>query len=584
MIQHKRYTNLIDFNKNVKKYTEVSDNEFEMIEKSQIYHQSTYKNEEITFLTEEDEKIKGKIFDLASLFDKCLPGINLEEKKKIFEDQEKHLTSSNSKMYCKAHPTIQISYVCVNDSCPLSFFCNKCLDSHLKTCNKVNMYLNPILISSEENYLEIFNENQFNSKKELENVKKLVEENRSKINQQLDGILKLAEDKIISQSKEYKLLYFSKIIKKKFEKLKSNKTYMNLLDFAHETFRFEMISEMNNLPKIENQIQELKKSLAIIEKDVDNTVKKFKKSFIKSLESDKNKYSTYWKKLINEKYFNQRCKQPIINDYKIDEQDATNTTTKIFEKNTKPTNIIEDNTKENEFSGYFQNEIEKIITSTKKTEISNNDHTYSNINFEGTVIIPDVKNSLKKYISGDIKAEDIDYISQFIIPDEFKNLKLIYKFSTSKGFNVDNFNKRTKGINPSIMLCITKEGRKFGAVNYLPWGKDCENKTTDKNFIFSVDEKSKHNLILPTNEEFDKQKNNQNAMNFKEGMGPIFGNGDLVIGDKCHQTESCSSNLGNTYSFNHLKQSPKLYLANKEKFELKNLYIFHMSVQNKTKI
>lgn len=579
MTTHKRFTNLTDFNFNVMNVSETDNEEFQIIEESQIFNQSKYQEKDLLYLTEEDEKIKAKMFDLTSVFNKCMPKLNIKEKENLFKDLQAKLNHSDKKMYCKNHPKIQISYVCINNSCPFSFFCNKCLKDHKKSCDKINMYLNPSAISSEEYCTEIFDETDFDEETELKKVKDIVEEKRKKINQQLDGIIKLSEDKLRSQSKEYKLHYFCKVVKEKVDEFESNKTYVNLLDLAHESFKLDMIFNMEDLPSIDEQVEILNISLNRIEKDVDDSVKKFKKSFIKSLEDNKKQYVDYWQELLNIKHHNQMVKAQPNNDYKI----LSNVNfPKMTKKQNKPEKYIEVESQAS--SNFIENEIKNVLGDLKNDQapeeiqpITNKDQDFSSMLFEGTVIIQGVKDSLKKYTKDSFEPLEIDYIAQTIIPDEFKSLKLKYRISSSKGFIANKFHAKSKDVCPTIMLCVTKEGRKFGGVNYLPWGEGHDEKLTDKNFIFSIDEKSKHDLKVQSNGQYKGSKMTNDAIDFDDSTGPIFGDDDLVIGDECTVKESCTSNLGNTYYFDKSKGTPNTYLAQKENFSLKALYLFQMN-------
>lgn len=580
MTTDKRYTNLADFNQQVMKIAETDTEEFEIIEESQIFNQSKYSNEDFEYLTEEDQKIKANIFNLTSVFNKCLPKIKVEEKQESFKDLQESLTHSDTKMFCKRHPKIQISYVCINDRCPFSFFCNRCLKTHSESCDKVNMYLNPQAICSEEYCSELFNEEEFDEENELKKVKSLIEEKRKKINKQLDGLLKLSEDKLKSQSKEYKLLYFSEHVKTKLEKFKSEKSYMNLLDLAHESFKLDMIYNMETLPIIDDQIKNLNDSLNNIEKDVDKSVENFKKTFNDSLLKDKKVYISYWQDMVNVKCHNQKLKQPFNNNYKIESQINL---PKMTKKNNEPKEFTEIDNETN--SELLNNEVEDILKNPdfnlNLNKAKNNITPHKNVNnssmmFEGTVIIQAVKHALQKYTTQFFSTDEIDYIAQTVIPDEFKTLGLKYRISSTNGFKKDKFYHKVNDVNPSIMLCVTKDGRKFGGVNYLPWGKQHDDKLTDKNFIFSIDEKTKHELKPQVTGQHKGTKMTNDAIEFDEDCGPMFGDGDLVIGDDCTIKESCTSNLGNTYTFNFVDRDSNTYLAKKAKFSLKALYIFQM--------
>lgn len=579
MTDKKRYTNMVDFNKAAANFADITEEEFQFIEESQIFNSTKFMKEEFTYLNEDDEKLKGKMHSLTNVFKGCMPKIDLKKKEEMFREDQEKISHQNPKKFCKNHPKIQISYVCVNNECPYTFYCERDKKLHSENCSRTSMFLNPHSITKREYVQEIFTEEEFDREEKMEQIKNIVEFHRTQINKKLDIILKLSQDKLKIQSKEFKLYQFSEIVKKKLNQYEEQPSYVNLIDLANETLRIEFIKNMDHFPGVDTQINSVKEYLQKFEKDFDDNIKSLKRKMTKNLEKDKSDYMAYFENLFNKQLINKKKKGKVFENFEFESKinfKKEKSEKPEFSKNNEKKDFELVNDGENTFTEVLN----EILHSENNNDYQIQDQSSFDLGFHGTMMKKKIKNSLDKTLLEVFTQDEINWIGEKVIPDEFEKIKLIYKFSTKQGFVLESFHKRTKGKYPTIMLCSTKEGRKFGAINYLPWGKECKGKTNEKNFIFSIDKKTKHQIALQKEGKFKGKRMTDEAIEYNDQMGPIFGTYDLVIASDCDKTESCSSELGNVYEFGVQNENPELYLAGKKNFQLKSLLIYFLDTGN----
>ena len=508
-------------------------------------------------------------------FIKCMPKPDLNKIEQDFQSLQESLKHSDPKMFCKVHPTKYISFVCVNKTCPFTFFCQRCSKDHNKKCSKTNMFLNPDVIIKRENLDQIFDTKSFNYEDEINKVRKLVEETKKTIDYELNVMLLNAEDKLRSQSKEFKLKQFKKQAELKMKTWESNYSYRNLLDLANETFKYEVLNQMENLPNSNKVINDVEKILEAFKKNINDGVRKYKTSIKKSYEKEKQSIEDYWTKLLKQQFKNHN----VDNLNSIDKTINTN-----FGKKKQPEEkkeVFEEIDEEPPANSDIRNAMNQIIPekNTNNVNSQNNKKEDNEDSISGfpqcTIIIPSIKQGLEKYLKDAFTGEEKELICKDYIADSFKYVKLLYRFSSKNGFSASSFHEKTKDSCPTLTLFLTKEGRKFGAFNALPWGED--DKETNLNYIFSIDKKTIHFLKKNTSGDNIGTNKRDDAIDFNEEYGPIFGDGDLVIGNNCHAKETCTSNLGTVYNFAVENENPKLYLAGKEKFALKNMFVLLLS-------
>ena len=167
------------------------------------------------------------------------------------------------------------------------------------------------------------------------------------------------------------------------------------------------------------------------------------------------------------------------------------------------------------------------------------------------------------------------FVAHEVLPEDCSKLKLLYRFSSKKGFESARFHEKCDGKDHTIFVCEAENGQKFGGINYLTWGKDAVGKQTDKNMIFSISKKSLHPLRMNEGNEFAGTRISTKAIGYDKALGPIMGDGDLVIGDKCHEKTSCSSDL-DVYELKG-DVDTETYLAGTDEFKLKSFYIYKFS-------
>lgn len=173
-----------------------------------------------------------------------------------------------------------------------------------------------------------------------------------------------------------------------------------------------------------------------------------------------------------------------------------------------------------------------------------------------------------------MSESECDFLLEKVIPNDMTKAKLMYRLSSKSGFSASKFHQKVKNLNNTIFVCESDSGQRFGGINFLPWGPDSKGKETDKNMIFSLSKASVHPLRMNESGKYKNTRISSQAICYVEGKGPVMGEIDLVIGDKCHKEESCNSDL-DTYELLG-DEDPETYLAGSEKFKLKSFFIFKL--------
>ena len=171
-----------------------------------------------------------------------------------------------------------------------------------------------------------------------------------------------------------------------------------------------------------------------------------------------------------------------------------------------------------------------------------------------------------------LTSEEIGFVSNQILPKNCTKFKLIYRLSSNNGFSAKKFHKNCDKHSKTIFICESDNGKKFGGLNFLNWGIDSIDKKTTKNLIFSIDKRSIHPIEINTGDEDEEDKGSGNAILYDKQKGPMMGEGDLVIGDQCHEVRSCSSRF-RTYAYEE-EEDPEKYLTGSASFSLKSFYIY----------
>jgi hypothetical protein len=186
-------------------------------------------------------------------------------------------------------------------------------------------------------------------------------------------------------------------------------------------------------------------------------------------------------------------------------------------------------------------------------------------------------NNLKKKMTKDnmVSTDEYEFLIKEVIPKELTSGKLVYRLSGKSGFSARSFHKKCDEIQPSIFICEAANGMRFGGINFLTWGPQSTGGVTDKNMIFSLSKKTVHATRLNESGEFDKTRKTNKAIIYDAAKGPVMGEGDLIIGDNCHDKANCSSDLDRYELLGD--EDSETYLTGEAKFKLKKFFVFSLN-------
>ena len=227
MLEH-RYTNLTERKTAVMEKAGIEEDLFEVLE-SNIYDPSIIKMDELDLIRPEDDTIYALTLNLLKSFERCIPEKQTE--KWVESVRRSHNSNVDQKdMKCKKHPERTATYVCVSTHCPLNFFCQACVRTHEKTCDRKYMHMNSIQIQNEDFVTEYFNPEEFDYDGKIDEIKAIVKKQREKNNMTLDIIEKIMLNKLKFQSKEFKLKQMKAKLEKHFDE------YTSIFDFLSKIY------------------------------------------------------------------------------------------------------------------------------------------------------------------------------------------------------------------------------------------------------------------------------------------------------------------------------------------------------------
>lgn len=173
-----------------------------------------------------------------------------------------------------------------------------------------------------------------------------------------------------------------------------------------------------------------------------------------------------------------------------------------------------------------------------------------------------------------LSESEFDFIQDKVIPEEINSCKLAYRLSGKSGFQAGKFHSKCDDLKISLFVCESDKGKRFGGINFVSWGPGCDKEETDRNMLFSLTHETVHPLRV--HESGDRKGTNlwARAVLYSKSKGPMMGESDLVIGDKCHEKATCESEF-DTYEYTGEEESEK-YLAGAEEFKLKKFFIFKL--------
>ena len=141
-MRNHRYTNLEQFKSEIISKTKIDSSEFQIIE-LEIEETERFEEENVNYLRQEDETIQSLHVCSSKSFTNCIPSKSEEELNNELSSEDLFsIQNNNIKFKCKIHPERNAAFICVNNSCPLTFYCLSCRNEHNKTCNRKLMAMN----------------------------------------------------------------------------------------------------------------------------------------------------------------------------------------------------------------------------------------------------------------------------------------------------------------------------------------------------------------------------------------------------------------------------------------------------------
>jgi len=167
------------------------------------------------------------------------------------------------------------------------------------------------------------------------------------------------------------------------------------------------------------------------------------------------------------------------------------------------------------------------------------------------------------------KADDIRLLKKWLSPSGgFTKFKLLYR-GTRDGMDANTFHKKCDDFAPTLTIVKSNLGKICGGFSDQKWTVTNNYKTSDKCFLFSIDEKEK----------FPLRKNNTQAVYGAANYGPTFGGGhdlyiNLTAGGFGQQSYS---NLGHSYEIKGKNQNQKQsLLAGAYQFGVEEIEVFYV--------
>ena len=162
--------------------------------------------------------------------------------------------------------------------------------------------------------------------------------------------------------------------------------------------------------------------------------------------------------------------------------------------------------------------------------------------------------------------KDISFVKETMKISE-KNLILLYRASENN-YEAKLFHQKCDNQGSTLTIIKSKNGKIFGGYNKASWNSNSDYFASEGNFIFSVDNKTKHEIY----------QNPQHAMYCNTGYGPTFGANDIYVANSCNNDTTSFSNLGHTYkppgNITQNTESAKNYFAGSYNFGVEEYEVF----------
>lgn len=138
------------------------------------------------------------------------------------------------------------------------------------------------------------------------------------------------------------------------------------------------------------------------------------------------------------------------------------------------------------------------------------------------------------------------------------NFDLLYK-ATADGGDARSFHSKCDMAAHSLVLVETTDGRRFGGFTSQSWEGDCEDKTDDKAFIFSLDKMMAYDV-----------KNGEPAIGCYPEYGPVF------MGCQIRIFDDCFNNGGTTFErdLNYNTTEDYELTGGKKNFQIKEIEVY----------
>ena len=212
-----------------------------------------------------------------------------------------------------------------------------------------------------------------------------------------------------------------------------------------------------------------------------------------------------------------------------------------------------------------KNNIDLLFLNLKKLEIENNNLKQIILKNKNINNFQEYQNLFNSIKNEDIIKENEELMKKnWINPNKKISFELIYK-ATRDGDDVKDFHKFCDEISPTLTLCKTKNGNRFGGYTSVSLTKNAsDNPIYDPNaFVFTIDKKYKYNTNNPSY-----------AVRSTSSRGPCFGsNCPFYIGNKFLKQNTSYSNPSNDYN------SPPYVLTGAEYFTLDELEVYKVNIQ-----
>ena len=533
-------------------YKDLDDFESKVMEKLALGVNEFSRLRENEFEPEERREEEVKEYNEEDLKNECLNLVMKQTIEKIFPDGLERFgdfikTSGIDNMNnindfkCNNHDKRSVCYVCVNPSCKYVFFCQGCLAKHNKECDREHMIMNNEKILNEDYADQYYDYEDFDFEGKRDQIKEKFAELKEKINTSLDVLEKVALDKISFFTKEYNLRRIKETISTNLDDFKDTKNHKSYYRVAYDNFRLQQLSEFKQMPSCEEEIKKIDILINDLTKNLSKEIINYKKD---CNNNSKNTIENLQKEaMVN---YNQEIVNPKVDSSKIE-------LLKFDNKNLLAVNNILPNTKKQQTP---QPSMEKLVDNSNQT-------TNTQTNGNSSAVLKQVYKESKNHL----KENELNILSEYL--SDFSKTKLLY-YLAKDGFNAKKFHSKCDSVSPTLLLCVTSDKKRFGCVSYVGWGEKESEKETDKNIIFSLDHQTIHKL-----KEDNGNRMTNEAIDNDPDCGPIVGMDDIRIEGDCDKEENCTSALGETYELPD-GENPQTYLAGKEKFKIKKLYVFEL--------